>query len=118
MDDWAFRLLLAGASWIDVRSPELAEWSLAPLAGWLGKLPDAARSEIEVSLRDDCRAARRDGVVLVQDLAVAGRGGGWRQLVLPHADDGVNVLDLLLVTAARPRAGAARPPRAATGGGR
>lgn len=115
VDSWAFRLLVGGTSWIDVRSPEPADWRMDSLAAGLGKLASAAWDSAAAALRVDLEAIRRTGVVLVQDLFVAGRRTGWRQLVLPHADDGVRVQDLLVVVAARPTAAMARRGAAATG---
>jgi hypothetical protein len=102
VDSWAFRLLVGGAAWIEVRSPEPADWQLAPLGAWLGKL--AARGEAEATLRVDLQTVRLTGVVRLQDLIVTGRRIGWRQLVLPHADDGVQVRDLLVIHVALPPA--------------
>jgi hypothetical protein len=101
VDDWAFRLLVDDAGWIDVQSPEPADWQLGPMEGWLGRLPSAAQGEAEATARIDLAALRLSGTAWAQDLGFS-CDVSWRQLVLPHADFGAAVHDLLVVTVARP----------------
>ena len=88
------------------RIPSWRAWASSPVTR---EAMRRRRSEV------DWEAIRLTGVVLVQDLFTAGRSAGWRQLVLPHTDDGVRVQDILVVLVARPTAAMARRGAAATG---
>jgi hypothetical protein len=117
VDTPEFRLLVGGVGWIDVATPDPAGWVLDPALAFLqGAALSAADdlADVEGSLREDVRAIRFTGSPLLQDLVVARPSAtvACRQLLLPHADDGVRVRDLLAVTLLRDAAGAgpaARP---------
>jgi len=103
VDTFEFRLLVSGPGWIDVRSAEAERWQIDPLLPSLVGLTAEAAAAATTSLRADLQAIRFTGAVLVQDLCVPGPNGAliWRQLVLPHADDGVRVRELLVVMGRR-----------------
>lgn len=103
VDTPEFRLLVSGSGWIDVRSAEAGCWELGPLRPALTGLTAEAAAAATASLRADLQAIRFTGAVLVQDLIAPGPGGAsiWRQLVLPHADDGARVRELLVVLGQR-----------------
>jgi hypothetical protein len=113
VDTPEFRLLVVGTSWIDLTSPDPAAWQLGAIAATLRRLaaPEAAHAvaEAEASLRQDLQALRFTGSALLQDLVFTGPAASetYRQLLLPHADDGVRVRDVLAVVL-RPEA-ARRP---------
>jgi hypothetical protein len=119
VDTPEFRLLVGGVGWVDVAAPDPAGWALGPALAWsrgAGPFPADELAVVEGSLRDDLQVIRFTGSPLLQDLAVASPGANvvvCRQLLLPHADDGVRVRDLLAVTLLRNAAGvepAARTP--------
>jgi hypothetical protein len=104
VDTSTFRLLLDNPIWIDVRPPDAAAWDL----GRLGALLRASDSRSAPSgeaenLHQDLEGVCFTGAPLLQDLIVSGPHGAesWRQLVLPHADDGCRVRDLLVLLVRR-----------------
>lgn len=109
VDTPEFRLLVRDAGWIEVADDAAEHWSLGPLAGLLAGLPVDRAAALAAALRPDLEAIRFTGAVLVQELTLTGPGIHLvrRQLVLPHADDGTRVRDLLVVLGER------RPVRAA-----
>lgn len=104
VDTPLFRLLVDGAFWVSVSAPEPAGWALGRLEALTAGLPEA-----QASLREDLQAARLTGAPFLQDLDIAGPLGveRYRQLVLPYAEDGRTVSDLLLLL--RPLAPGAMP---------
>ncbi len=103
VDTPEFRLLVSGSGWIDVRSALAEQWELGPLLPSPAGLTAEAASAVAVSLRQDLQAIHFTGAVLVQDLILSGPAGTsiWRQLVLPHADDGIRVRELLVMVGTR-----------------
>lgn len=103
VDTPEFRLLVSGTGWIDVRSAEAECWQLGALLPSFAGLTADSATAAATGFRQDLQAIRFTGAVLVQDLFVPGPNGLsiWRQLVLPHADDGVRVRDLLVVMGRR-----------------
>lgn len=118
VDTPEFRLLVGDIGWVDAAAPDPASWGLGPALAWLRgavRFPADDLAAVEGSLRDDLQAIRFTGSPLLQDLVVASPAASvvCRQLLLPHADDGVRVRDLLAVTLLRESAGvgpAARTP--------
>ena len=111
VDTPEFRLLVDGAWWVDVTTDGADSWPLGRLTGLLVGLPAKAAAAAATSLRSDLRAIRFTGAVLLQDLTLqmptcARR---WRQLILPHADDGTRVRALLVVLARQPAQAAVGP---------
>jgi hypothetical protein len=113
VDTPEFRLLVEGADWIDVAAAEPACWRLGRLAALLRGLP---AGPAEASLRRDLEAARFTGSPLLQDLVLAtpAHTQRYRQLVLPCADDGRQVRDLLVLLAPLAEPVGWRPPAPAT----
>lgn len=100
IDTPQFRLLVPEAEWL---APPAAPGEPAPL-GRLEALaaaeaadPRAARRTLGELLREDQRTVRFTGSPLLQDLVVQSPLAleRWRQLLLPAADDGVRVVELL-----------------------
>jgi hypothetical protein len=118
VDTPEFRLLVGGIGWVDVAAPDPAGWALGPVLAPLrgdAPFPDGHLAAVEASLREDLQAIRFTGSPLLQDLVVARPTASvtCRQLLLPHADDGVRVRDMLAVTLRRDLAGVgpvASPP--------
>jgi hypothetical protein len=118
VDTPEFRVLVDGVGWVDVAAPDPTGWALGPALALLrGAIPSPADdlAAVEGSLREDLQAIRFTGSPVLQDLVVAWPTAKvtYRQLLLPHADDGVRVRDMLAVTLWRDPVGAglaAGPP--------
>lgn len=99
LDTPQLRLLLPEAEWLVPPPPhEPAPLGrLEALASAEAAHPEAARRTLGELLREDQRTVRFTGSPLVQELVVRGPLAieRWRQLLLPTADDGVRVKELL-----------------------
>lgn len=100
LDTPQLRLLLPEAEWLAPPGPDGAPAPLGrleALAAAEPAEPRAARRTLGELLREDQRTVRFTGSALLQDLLVRGPLAveAWRQLLLPTADDGVRVKELL-----------------------
>jgi hypothetical protein len=100
LDTPQLRLLLPEAEWLAPPGPEGGPAPLGrleALAAAEAADPRAARRTLGELLREDQRTVRFTGSPLLQDIVVQGPLAleRWRQLLLPTADDGVRVKELL-----------------------
>lgn len=106
IDTPAFRLLVPEVDWLDIGTRDAAARSGL---GRLHSLSEAAPGPgthdprpLGALLRSDLETVRFTGSCICQDLRVdlAGTPGIWRMLLLPTADDGIRVREIMLL--ARP----------------
>ncbi len=99
LDTPQLRLLLPEAEWLAPPSPDEPAplGRLEALATAVAARPEAARRTLGELLHEDQRTVRFTGSALLQELVVRGPLAveRWRQLLLPTADDGVRVKELL-----------------------
>ncbi len=108
VDTPQFRLLVPGVHWVDLREGEIADIPLGPLAGF-AELPPAATGggrpgyRLGTLLREDFRTVAYTGSALFQEIHL-GRNGVttvYTELLLPVADDGVKVSEVLMLVRQR-----------------
>lgn len=100
LDTPAFRLLVPEAEWLPPpasRGEPEELGRLTALAAAEAASPQAARRRLGDLLREDQRTVRFTGSALLQELVIRGPLAveRWRQLLLPTADDGVRVRELV-----------------------
>lgn len=113
IDTPSFRLLVPDAAWLSVQGETPESWTLGPIEPLLAPLPTPERDVAAAGLRGDLAATAIAGTSLLQQLEIAGRQGvePWRELVLPAAEDGRRVRELMVLL--RPAGAGARPLSAA-----
>jgi hypothetical protein len=112
IDTPSFRLLVPDAAWLPVQGETPESWTLGPLEPLLSPLPTPELQLAAAGLRGDLAAAAIAGTPLLQHLEIAGPQGVelWRELVLPGAEDGRRVRELMVLLRPVRARSALRPP--------
>lgn len=115
IDTPEFRLVVRDVLWVDMQDPaQEGCWPLGRLAGFEEAVPRRAPSgpasgtdlRLGSLLRQDYRTVRFTGSALFQELVVATGPlvETYRELIVPLADDGVGVTELLVLSVLHPSA--------------
>ncbi len=104
VDTPQFRLLVPAVHWVDMRDKAPERIDLGPLAGFSEVLPAATGGgspgyPLGRLLREDFRTVAYTGSALFQEIHLAQHGlvTVYAELLLPVADDGVKVSEVLLL---------------------
>lgn len=104
VDTPQFRLLVPAVHWVDLRQDAVENIGLGPLEGF-AELPPAATGggrsghRLGTLLREDFRTVAFTGSALFQEIQLVqnGRTAVYTELLLPVADDGVKVTEVLML---------------------
>ncbi len=119
VDTPQFRLLVPDVHWVEMRGATVERIPLGPLEGFAGLRPAAIGGggsgyRLGTLLREDFRTVAYTGSALFQEIHL-GSGGVtavYTELLLPVADDGVEVGEVLMLV--RPQCGQPVSERLAT----